>query len=120
MLIFSEIFPKSIAAIYPEKVAFASSHLLQLLLKICSPLVYIMNLIIRSLMLLCGVKRNVSSTSLSTEELRVVVNQSAKFIPFAHQQMLLSILDLEKVTVDDIMVPRNDIMVSILKMIGNL
>ncbi|PJG82852.1 HlyC/CorC family transporter [Caviibacterium pharyngocola] len=109
MLIFSEIFPKTIAAIYPERVAFVSSHLLTILLKLFSPIVFVMNLIIRSLMKIVGVKNEVKGNSLSTEELRAIVNQSGKFIPSAHQEMLLSILDLEKVTVDDIMVPRNDI-----------
>ncbi|MEE6076297.1 HlyC/CorC family transporter [Avibacterium paragallinarum] len=109
MLIFAEIFPKTIAALYPEKVAFLSSHILTPLLKIFSPIVFLMNLIIRGLMKLFRVKNEQKISSLSTEELRAIVNQSGHFIPSAHQEMLLSILDLEKVTVDDIMVPRNDI-----------
>ncbi|MCW9699320.1 MULTISPECIES: HlyC/CorC family transporter [unclassified Avibacterium] len=109
MLIFAEIFPKTIAALYPEKVAFLSSHILTPLLKIFSPIVFLMNLIIRGLMKLFRVKNEQKVSSLSTEELRAIVNQSGHFIPSAHQEMLLSILDLEKVTVDDIMVPRNDI-----------
>ncbi|AZI14874.1 HlyC/CorC family transporter [Avibacterium paragallinarum] len=109
MLIFAEIFPKTIAALYPEKVAFLSSHILTPLLKLFSPIVFVMNVIIRGLMKLFRVKNEVKTSSLSTEELRAIVNQSGQFIPSAHQDMLLSILDLEKVTVDDIMVPRNDI-----------
>ncbi|MFU2076870.1 HlyC/CorC family transporter [Avibacterium endocarditidis] len=109
MLIFAEIFPKTIAALYPERVAFLSSHILTPLLKIFSPIVFLMNLIIRGLMKLFRVKNEQKTSSLSTEELRAIVNQSGHFIPSAHQEMLLSILDLEKVTVDDIMVPRNDI-----------
>ncbi|HDR1632052.1 TPA: CBS domain-containing protein, partial [Pasteurella multocida] len=58
---------------------------------------------------LLRLKSDNKSTSLSPEELRSIVNESGKFIPSAHQEMLLSILDLEGVTVDDIMVPRNDI-----------
>lgn len=109
MLIFAEIFPKTIAALYPEKVAFLSSHILTPLLKLFSPIVFVMNVIIRGLMKLFRVKNEIKTSSLSTEELRAIVNQSGQFIPSAHQDMLLSILDLEKVTVDDIMVPRNDI-----------
>ncbi|MFQ1021873.1 HlyC/CorC family transporter [Avibacterium paragallinarum] len=109
MLIFAEIFPKTIAALYPEKVAFLSSHILTPLLKLFSPIVFVMNVIIRGLMKLFRVKNEIKTSSLSTEELRAIVNQSGQFIPSAHQNMLLSILDLEKVTVDDIMVPRNDI-----------
>ncbi|WP_249961931.1 HlyC/CorC family transporter [Histophilus somni] len=109
MLIFSEIFPKTIAALYPEKVAFVSSHIISILLKIFSPLVFIINLFITGLMKLFRLKNEVKAHSLNSEELRAIVNQSGQYIPSAHQEMLLSILDLEKVTVDDIMVPRNDI-----------
>ncbi|WP_011609583.1 HlyC/CorC family transporter [Histophilus somni] len=109
MLIFSEIFPKTIAALYPEKVAFVSSHIISILLKIFSPLVFIINLFITGLMKLFRLENEVKAHSLNSEELRAIVNQSGQYIPSAHQEMLLSILDLEKVTVDDIMVPRNDI-----------
>ncbi|MFC1097171.1 HlyC/CorC family transporter [Pasteurella multocida] len=109
MLIFAEILPKTIAARYPEKVAFTSSHLLSVFLRLFTPLVYLMNLIIQGILALLRLKSDHKSTSLSPEELRSIVNESGKFIPSAHQEMLLSILDLEGVTVDDIMVPRNDI-----------
>ena len=109
MLVFAEIYPKTIAAIYPEKVAFFSSHILTLIMKIFSPLVFLMNLIIKGLIKISGLKIEHKNHSLSPEELRSIVNESGKFIPSAHQEMLLSILDLEEVTVDDIMVPRNDI-----------
>lgn len=109
MLVFSEIYPKTIAAIYPEKVAFFSSHILTLFMKVFSPLVFLMNLIIQGLIKLTGLKSELKTHSLSPEELRAIVNQSGKYMPSAHQEMLLSILDLEEVTVDDIMVPRNDI-----------
>ncbi|HDR1591839.1 TPA: HlyC/CorC family transporter [Pasteurella multocida] len=109
MLIFAEILPKTIAARYPEKVAFTSSHLLSVFLRLFTPMVYLMNLIIQGILALLRLKSDNKSTSLSPEELRSIVNESGKFIPSAHQEMLLSILDLEGVTVDDIMVPRNDI-----------
>ncbi|GJJ80448.1 UPF0053 protein [Pasteurella canis] len=109
MLIFAEILPKTIAARYPERVAFTSSHLLAIFLRIFTPLVYLINLIIQGILALLRLKSDNKSPSLSPEELRSIVNESGKFIPSAHQEMLLSILDLEQVTVDDIMVPRNDI-----------
>ncbi|MDO5054935.1 MAG: HlyC/CorC family transporter [Pasteurella oralis] len=109
MLIFAEILPKTIAARYPERVAFTSSHLLAIFLRLFTPLVYLMNLIIQGILALLRLKSDNKSPSLSPEELRAIVNESGKFIPSAHQEMLLSILDLEQVTVDDIMVPRNDI-----------
>ena len=109
MLVFSEIFPKTVAAMYPEKVGFFSSHILAFLIKIFIPLVYFVNFFTNGLMKLMGLKQDIKSQSISAEELRTIVNESGKFIPRAHQQMLLSILDMEKVTVDDIMVPRNEI-----------
>lgn len=109
MLVFSEIFPKTAAAVYPEKVSFFSSHILTVLIKIFIPLVYFVNFFTNGLMRLMGLKPDIKSHSISAEELRTIVNESGKFIPHAHQQMLLSILDMEKVTVEDIMVPRNEI-----------
>ncbi|MEH8093082.1 CNNM domain-containing protein [Gallibacterium anatis] len=109
MLVFSEIFPKTVAAIYPEKIGFFSSHILSVLIKIFLPLVYFINFFTNGLMRLIGLKLDIKSHSISPEELRSIVNESGKFIPRAHQQMLLSILDMEKVTVEDIMVPRNEI-----------
>lgn len=108
MLIFAEILPKTIAAIYPEKVGFFASFILTPLKKLLTPIVFLMNLIIRGLMKLLRIKKD-ENRGLSSEELRGVVLEAGKFIPSAHQEMLVSILDMEKVTVDDIMVPRNDI-----------
>jgi Mg2+/Co2+ transporter CorB len=108
MLIFAEILPKTIAAIYPEKVGFFASFILAPLRKILSPVVYLMNLIISALMKLLRIRKD-ENDGLSAEELRGVVLEAGKYIPSAHQEMLVSILDMEKVTVDDIMVPRHDI-----------
>ncbi|VTU09151.1 magnesium and cobalt efflux protein [Actinobacillus indolicus] len=108
MLVFSEILPKTIAALYPEKVGFTVSYLLMPLQKLLMPLVFFMNLIINGLMKLLRIRKS-EKAGLSSEELRSVVLEAGKFIPTAHQEMLVSILDMEKVTVDDIMVPRNDI-----------
>ena len=108
MLVFAEILPKTIAAIYPEKVGFFASYILTPLKKILMPLVFLMNIIIKSLMKLLRIRKSEKS-GLSAEELRGVVLEAGRYIPSSHQEMLISILDMEKVTVDDIMVPRNDI-----------
>lgn len=109
MLVFSEILPKTLAALHPERVGFRTSHILLLLLKISLPLVYLINFLTNSLIKLLGMSVDQKVQTMSQEELRSIVHESGKFIPSAHQEMLLSILDLEQVTVDDIMVPRNDI-----------
>ncbi len=110
ILIFAEILPKTIAALYPEKVAYPSSFLLGPLQIMMMPLVGLLNTITRILMRMIGIKANgVISSALNKEELRTVVYESRSLMSRRNQDMLLSVLDLEKVNVDDIMVPRNEI-----------
>ncbi|TEW55640.1 DUF21 domain-containing protein [Psychromonas sp. RZ22] len=110
ILIFAEVTPKTLAVLYPEKIAFPSSILLTPLQKILSPLVWCINGISNTLLKIFGINVNEQSDdALSSDELRSVVNEAGSMIPEHHQQMLLSILELEKVTVDEIMVPRNEI-----------
>ncbi|WP_165285956.1 HlyC/CorC family transporter [Yersinia pseudotuberculosis] len=110
ILIFAEVLPKTIAALYPERVAFPSSMLLAPLQKIMLPLVWLLNTITRGLMHLCGIRGNVrSSDAMSKDELRTIVSESQSKISRRNQDMLISVLDLEKVTVSDIMVPRNEV-----------
>lgn len=111
VLIFAEVTPKTIAALYPEKIAYPSSVLLGLLLKVLYPVVWSVNFFSNSLVRLLGFKHRQedSQQALSQEELRTVVHESSERIPEQHQGMLLNILDLEKVTVNDILVPRNEV-----------
>ena len=110
VLVFAEVLPKTIAALYPEKVAFPSSVLLGPLQIIMMPLVWLLNMVTRLLMRMVGIKADVVvSGALSKDELRTIVNESRSQISRRNQDMLLSVLDLEKVSVNDIMVPRNDI-----------
>lgn len=110
ILIFSEITPKTIAAIYPEKIAFFSSYLLNGLLKLLYPLVWTANMITNNLLKLFHIHVKPSVVeALTREELRTVVHESASSITPGYQDMLLSILDLSSVTVNHIMVPRNEI-----------
>ncbi|EOI3412914.1 HlyC/CorC family transporter [Cronobacter dublinensis] len=110
VLIFAEVLPKTVAALYPEKVAFPSSFLLGPLQIVMMPLVWLLNTITRLLMRMVGIKAdNVVSAALSKDELRTIVHESRSQISRRNQDMLLSVLDLEKVSVSDIMVPRNDI-----------
>lgn len=110
ILIFAEVTPKTLAALHPERIAFLSSLVYVPLLKVLYPFVWTVNLITNRILALFGVSPgNKESQSLSNEELRSIVNEAGTMIPQRHQDMLLSILDLEKVTVEDIMVPRNEI-----------
>ncbi|MFB9136005.1 CNNM domain-containing protein [Vibrio sp. AK197] len=110
ILVFSEVTPKTLAALYPERVSFTSSIVLIFLMKLLSPLVVFVNFITNGFIRLLGIRvDNHGDDHLSSEELRTVVNEAGGLIPRRHQDMLLSILDLEHVTVNDIMVPRNEI-----------
>ncbi len=110
ILIFSEVTPKTIAALHPEKLAFPASFFIIPLLKLLYPLVWVTNMLSNNLLRLAGINvDNFDNQSLNSEELRSVVHEAEGIIPKRHQQMLLGILDLERVTVEDIMVPRNEI-----------
>lgn len=110
VLIFSEILPKTLAALHPQKTAFWASKPLKIALMLMSPLVFMTSTVVRSLLWLFRIKvHDKPSDALSTEELRTVVNEATGKITPAYQDMLLRILDLEKVTVEDVMIPRNEI-----------
>lgn len=110
ILIFSEVAPKTLAVLHPERFAFPATWILSPLLKLLYPLVWLVNVAANGLLRLGGVNVNTAtSQALSSEELRLVVTEAGAMIPRRHQMMLTNILDLEKATVDDIMVPRNDL-----------
>ncbi|KJS29684.1 MAG: hypothetical protein VR76_05780 [Pseudomonas sp. BRH_c35] len=110
LLIFGEITPKTLAALRPEIVAYPVSLPLKLLQKVLYPLVAMLGWVSNGLLKLLGVDlSNKGNDSLSTEELRSVVRESGTDLPLNRQSMLLGILDLERVTVDDIMIPRNEV-----------
>jgi Mg2+/Co2+ transporter CorB len=110
ILIFAEVTPKTVAALHPERFALPSSLVLSPLLKLLYPLVWLINQFTTGIFRILGIRaEDGAGMKLSTEELRVVVNEASTVIPHRHQTMLLSILDLEKATIEDIMIPRNEI-----------
>ncbi len=110
LLIFAEVAPKTLGAVHSEKLAFPAASVYVPLLALTYPLVWVINLIANSLLRLLGLTAaGTGMQALSREELRTVVSEAGSLIPQKHQNMLLGILDLEKVTVEDIMVPRNEI-----------
>ncbi len=111
VLIFAEVTPKTIAALYPEKIAYPSSLLLALLLKLLYPVVWVVNIVSNTLVRLLGFssENNDSQNQLTPDELRTVVYESGGRIPRRRHGMLMNILDLERVTVDDILVPRHEL-----------
>lgn len=110
ILIFGEITPKTLAALRPEMIAYPASYPLQFLMKVLAPVVWLIGAFSNGLLRLMGVDpKHRGSDSLSTEELRSVVREAGQELPGNRQDMLLGILDLEKVTVNDIMIPRNEV-----------
>ncbi|OGV32356.1 MAG: magnesium/cobalt efflux protein [Legionellales bacterium RIFCSPHIGHO2_12_FULL_35_11] len=110
ILIFSEMTPKTFAALYPQKVAFLSSLPLYYLQKIFLPFVNLISWIANNLIKMCGVSIDKAQRdALSGEELRSVVHEAGSFMPIEHKGMLLSLIDLEQATVEDIMVPKSEI-----------
>ena len=110
ILLFAEVTPKTLAATNPEKIALPASYVYQPLSKILMPLVVVIDWLAKlvlKLFLYSG--RQADPEALTSEELRIAVDSTAGLIPDSHRDMMLSIIDLEKVTVDDIMVPRNEI-----------
>lgn len=110
LLVFGEVAPKTLAALHPERIAYPASVVLAPLLKVFYPLVWLTNLVVNNLLRLFHVNiQTTNQQSLSAEELRTVVLEAGVMIPKRHQAMLLGILELEEITVNDIMVPRNEI-----------
>ena len=110
ILIFAEVAPKTFAAMHPERIAFPAAHVLTWLLVAFQPLVVAVNWIANGVLRLLRLSpRGADRDALSREELRTIVAEAGALIPRRHRQMLMGILDLEKVTVDEIMIPRQEI-----------
>ena len=110
ILVFAEVTPKTLAALKPDTFAYIAAFIYAPLQKIFYPLVWFVNLISNKMLAIFGVHPASSSgDSLNADELRMVVHEARQFIPGKHTDMLLGILDLENISVEDIMIPRNDI-----------
>lgn len=110
VLIFSEAAPKTLAALHPERLAFPAAMVYYPLLRITYPFVWLINACANGVLYLFGVRSSHTELqALTREELRTVVHEAGSRISTRYRSMLLSILDLEKVTVDDVMVPHNEI-----------
>jgi Mg2+/Co2+ transporter CorB len=110
VLIFAEVMPKTLAALHPERLAFPAAYVYYPLQKIAFPLIWAINLISNSLLRLFGVDpSNADQDNLTIEELRVLVDESGTLLPRKRHRMLQGILELEEITVDDVMVPHIEI-----------
>ncbi len=111
LLVFSEIMPKIIAASYPERVALPSSYLLTPLITLFHPVVSVATAVVKVFLwaLRIKIQTDQSKSKMTLEELRGLVLDAEHFLPRKHQKMLLNLVDLERITVNDVMIPRNQI-----------
>ncbi|MFP5462196.1 MAG: HlyC/CorC family transporter [Gammaproteobacteria bacterium] len=109
IIVFCEITPKVIGATYPERIALPASYLLSLLMKIASPAVWTINLVVGRLLALMRIDTSPEAVRMSTEELRTIVLESGTFMPQKHRAILVNLFELEDITVDDVMIPRHRI-----------
>ena len=109
VLIFAEVTPKTFAANYAEKVALPASIILKFLQKVLYPLVWIVNFFSNSILKLFGVEEKQSDDDISPEELKSILENSGDLIPSRYQEMLLSVLELDKISIDEVMIPKNDV-----------
>lgn len=109
ILIFAETTPKTFAAKNPEKIALPASIIISGLITLFKPFVWLISQLSNLILKLLGVKNEAQINNISSEELRMVVNDAKPVIASNYQKMLLNIIDLEKVKVEDIMVPRHEL-----------
>ena len=110
ILIFAEVSPKTLAALHPERIAYPAAFIYTPLLKVLYPIVWSVNWVTNGLLRALGVRLdNKQGNALSRDELRTLVSEAGAKIPERSRGMLLGILDLEKATVEDIMIPRREV-----------
>jgi Mg2+/Co2+ transporter CorB len=111
ILVFSEVTPKVLGASFPERVAYPATWLLTPLLKLAYPVVWFVNLFVQGILRLLRIKQPEpgQGNSLGLEELRTIVLESSGRMPLEHHRILMNMLELEDITVDDVMTPRNQI-----------
>lgn len=110
ILIFAETTPKTFAAENPEKVALPASIVIDLFIKLFKPFVWLIAKMSKIILAILGVKEQKTDEKITSEELRMVVNDAKPMIGSNYQKMLLNIIDLEQVKVEDIMIPRNELL----------
>ena len=111
ILVFSEVTPKVLGASFPERVAYPASLLLTPLLKLAYPVVWFVNLFVQGILRLLRIRQPEpgQGNSLGLEELRTIVLESSGRLPREHHRILMNLLELEDITVDDVMTPRSQI-----------
>ncbi len=111
ILVFSEVTPKVLGSSYPERIAYPAAYVLTPMLKLAYPVVWFVNLFVQGILRLLRIKppEPGQGTSLGLEELRTIVLESSGRLPREHHRILMNLMELEDITVDDVMIPRSQI-----------
>ncbi|WP_225721483.1 HlyC/CorC family transporter [Candidatus Vallotiella sp. (ex Adelges kitamiensis)] len=110
IIVFAEITPKIVGATYPEKIALPASLIIKPLITIARPLVWFINILVNSILFILHINMNRGrDLRMSNEEWRSVILESSNFIPSKHRSILLNLFNLESISVDDVMTPRQRI-----------
>ena len=110
ILIFAEVTPKTLAALHADKIAYPVSWLLYPLMKILRPIIMVINVITKGILRILGIKDNkINQELLTKDEIKLIVKESSQRIPKSHEDMIVNMLDLEKVKVEDAMIPRSEV-----------
>jgi Mg2+/Co2+ transporter CorB len=109
LLVFSEISPKVVGATYADRIAPRIAYLLVPLLKLAYPIVWFVNLFVTGMLRALRLRQQPGTQELSQEEVRALVLEGSRYLPPKHHTMLVNLLDLERITVNDIMTPRREI-----------
>ena len=109
VLVFAEVTPKTVAKLYPEKIGLPSSYVYYPMLRLMWPLVWLLNSLTNGLLKIFGIKSVLNLEQLGREELRTIVHEFGGEVSKRHQEMMLGVLDLDSVTVEDIMIPRSEV-----------
>ena len=111
ILVFSEVTPKVLGSSYPDRIAYPAAYVLTPMLKLTYPIIWFVNLFVQGLLWLLRIKppEPGQGTSLGLQELRTIVLESSGRLPREHHRILMNLLELEDISVDDVMTPRNQI-----------
>jgi len=110
IVIFSEISPKVIGAAHPEKLAPYCSFILYPLLKVFYPIVLFLNFFVLGFLKLVNIKTNFNQKDLiNMDELKSIISESGTFIPQKNKSIFLNLIDLNKVTIDEVMMPHTNV-----------
>lgn len=109
VLLFAESAPKTIAALFPEKIALPASKIYYPLVKLMGPFLAFINFFTNIVLKILGQKPDNNDEKLSIEELKTLINEGMTKTSIDRQRIMMGVLNLGNITVEDIMLPHNEI-----------